>query len=372
MVRDIHGVKRGRNEPCWCGSGLKYKRCHFDRANQPPSPTSEVFKKFRKSSDLRSCSCPPSWKHECSGEIVRAHSLSKRQALGAVTENGHVFSPIPDPQRLFHYDDFKGRLIGVNKASTFTGFCGKHDQAIFRELDTEEFDGKASQTFLVAYRTLCRELFAKQGHVNSFGLIRELDKGRSVADQIFVQQTSLYGSVGARAALAELNVLKDQFDDSLLNTSYTRFSFKNFYFKDGPNFVSAGGFNPTHNLNGCLIQDLSRMDQTSENLFFSILPAKLGFWVSFLWPTEYGLMKTFVDDFERIATVGTAYGVALGFVENTFLKPSTWTRFTLEEKSVITRLTFMGVANDDYSGLPNALAFLANQYPGKPAKIVSA
>ena len=20
----------GRNEPCWCGSGVKYKRCHFD------------------------------------------------------------------------------------------------------------------------------------------------------------------------------------------------------------------------------------------------------------------------------------------------------------------------------------------------------
>jgi len=22
--------KLGRNERCWCGSGLKYKRCHFD------------------------------------------------------------------------------------------------------------------------------------------------------------------------------------------------------------------------------------------------------------------------------------------------------------------------------------------------------
>jgi uncharacterized protein YecA (UPF0149 family) len=22
--------KLGRNEPCWCGSGVKYKRCHLD------------------------------------------------------------------------------------------------------------------------------------------------------------------------------------------------------------------------------------------------------------------------------------------------------------------------------------------------------
>ncbi len=24
----------GRNEPCWCGSGKKYKRCHLDEDRQ--------------------------------------------------------------------------------------------------------------------------------------------------------------------------------------------------------------------------------------------------------------------------------------------------------------------------------------------------
>jgi len=23
-------IKLGRNDPCWCGSGKKYKRCHYD------------------------------------------------------------------------------------------------------------------------------------------------------------------------------------------------------------------------------------------------------------------------------------------------------------------------------------------------------
>ena len=26
---DAPAVKPGRNEPCWCGSGKKYKRCHL-------------------------------------------------------------------------------------------------------------------------------------------------------------------------------------------------------------------------------------------------------------------------------------------------------------------------------------------------------
>ncbi|WP_171842287.1 SEC-C metal-binding domain-containing protein, partial [Vibrio parahaemolyticus] len=24
-------MKVGRNEPCWCGSGKKYKKCHLSR-----------------------------------------------------------------------------------------------------------------------------------------------------------------------------------------------------------------------------------------------------------------------------------------------------------------------------------------------------
>ena len=31
--------KRGRNEPCYCGSGLKYKRCHGARSRQPEYPS---------------------------------------------------------------------------------------------------------------------------------------------------------------------------------------------------------------------------------------------------------------------------------------------------------------------------------------------
>lgn len=26
---DAPAVKPGRNEPCWCGSGKKYKKCHL-------------------------------------------------------------------------------------------------------------------------------------------------------------------------------------------------------------------------------------------------------------------------------------------------------------------------------------------------------
>ncbi|TMQ32378.1 MAG: hypothetical protein E6K70_18875 [Planctomycetota bacterium] len=30
------GVGRGRNQPCWCGSGEKFKHCHLGRSEQEP------------------------------------------------------------------------------------------------------------------------------------------------------------------------------------------------------------------------------------------------------------------------------------------------------------------------------------------------
>ncbi|RYG88110.1 MAG: hypothetical protein EON58_20220 [Alphaproteobacteria bacterium] len=34
--RDERGAMKGRNRngPCWCGSGLKYKKCHLNREEQ--------------------------------------------------------------------------------------------------------------------------------------------------------------------------------------------------------------------------------------------------------------------------------------------------------------------------------------------------
>ncbi len=38
MGRPGGGVGLGRNEPCWCGSGRKFKQCHLDRTVLPPLP----------------------------------------------------------------------------------------------------------------------------------------------------------------------------------------------------------------------------------------------------------------------------------------------------------------------------------------------
>ncbi|MEH6478363.1 MAG: hypothetical protein V7727_21910, partial [Sneathiella sp.] len=93
----------------------------------------------------------------CKSKSIKAHSIQNAGTLGLLERNGHVVMP-----KQHHSKDgpsIKFKEVGRNLATTFTGFCAKHDQTIFKPLDTKPFSAKDSeQLFLLAYRSICREL----------------------------------------------------------------------------------------------------------------------------------------------------------------------------------------------------------------------
>jgi len=370
MPRDVHGEKIGRNALCWCGSGRKYKHCHLNRGQEDPTTRTEAFQGMLSSFKRKECSCPADWKHQCSGNIVRAHSLSRRNALGAVTESGHVFSLLPDWGQLFHKDKFVFKKKGVNEASTFTGFCGHHDNSIFIELDNTEFDGSKPLTFLSAYRTLCREIFMKKAHLGTAEFGKTMDKGRSLDNQLLIQEAVSAVSDGVNSALGELGDLKSHFEAALKASSYDLFAFANFHFPQRPDLVSAGGFNPSHDLSGKFLQDLDLATYT-QNVFFSILPSQNGFWASFLWLRTHSLMERFVADMERsFYSPGGIYAVALSHIENTFLRPSFWEALPEKHKASFHYLMLMDVLHRDYARVKAVAGELAALYPAPADQVV--
>jgi hypothetical protein len=50
--RHIHPTP-GRNDPCWCGSGKKYKKCHLDSDREPQAPTPKEAQKEDELEALR-------------------------------------------------------------------------------------------------------------------------------------------------------------------------------------------------------------------------------------------------------------------------------------------------------------------------------
>jgi hypothetical protein len=99
----------------------------------------------------------PNW--SCESPSISSHSVQNATALSQIEEGGHVmemrmnFSAQPPQPEL--------RSIGRNDASTFPGFCQKHDSEIFKPIDTKPLDVKdGEQLFLLAYRSVSRELHA--------------------------------------------------------------------------------------------------------------------------------------------------------------------------------------------------------------------
>ena len=93
----------------------------------------------------------------CTQKAIRAHSIPSGSVLSRLSRDGHVVMPrlLHDypapPKRLF-------KRIGRNQATTFTGLCAKHDNAIFHPIDDNTPDINSDRDlFLLAYRATLRE-----------------------------------------------------------------------------------------------------------------------------------------------------------------------------------------------------------------------
>ncbi len=58
--------------------------------------------------------------------------------MSKISENGHVVIPNTD----YGKDDliYDVKDVSKNKATTFTGFCDKHDTLVFKDIETKEID----------------------------------------------------------------------------------------------------------------------------------------------------------------------------------------------------------------------------------------
>lgn len=85
--------KMGRNEKCWCKSGVKYKHCHAIREAQEPANIFGFEQKLHE--ELREGYCSLSHKGDCSSTITKAHTIQRRGGLAAISEDNHVLTVKP-------------------------------------------------------------------------------------------------------------------------------------------------------------------------------------------------------------------------------------------------------------------------------------
>jgi len=340
-------MKLGRNDPCWCGSGKKYKRCHFNRHLEKKINPWEASKTVRRAFSSQYCSAPDSLKNKCCGNIVRAHSVSKSTNLKRISRNGHVYAFIPSFENLSKNSGIvQPELVGINKASTFTGFCAYHDKKFFSPLEDNIFNGTKEQCFLLAYRALAREYFTKKSSASLMDYLKSVDRGRELPDQIAIQELAMGHSLGVSAGVRDLKIYKNKYDKMLENTDYYMFRTLIINFKKLPSVMCSAAIYPECDFQGNKLQDLLDLDVTPDLITFSSIASINGGSVVFSWNDENskGYCEKFVSSLKSVITndlTSSLIRFFFEFSENVFLEPNWWESLsnTKQEKLIFRLLS---------------------------------
>ncbi|MFP1817349.1 YecA family protein [Lonsdalea quercina] len=346
--------KIGRNTECWCGSGKKYKRCHSGRDKQVPFSRGDAQGVLSLFSNVSRCSVPERIKHECQTRIVKAHTLSKGNSLKAIAHEGHVLGL---KHGLSSLERNNGRLtlerIGINQASTFTGFCSYHDKELFSCVEDEPFKETKKQCTMLAYRPLMREVYVKEANYKVMQESRDFDRGLSFPEQLAWAKISNDNINGARLSLADLDYIKNRIENSIEDRSFDVLNHLVLHLDQVPGIMACGVHGPIADIFGNELQEItSTEDKRPAYIAVNLLVLDDNGYMIFSWLPEDGeIIMKFVESikkcsFDMLGDRLTNY--IFTFFENVFVSEMWWEALG-EKQERINELMMQGVNMHDYN-----------------------
>lgn len=347
-----------RNKDCWCGSGKKFKNCHLGREQEKPLELWQAELAMKQSFGKKFCSCPDLMKNECEGKIINAHTVSKSSSLKTIARDGHVYGIDASVNQLSNNGGiYKPKLLGINKASTFTGFCSHHDSKLFSPFENEKFKYSKEQLFLIAYRTFAREFYTKESQLKLLKKQKEFDTGMSPLQQAFIQNTTNLQIQGATMALQDNLIHKNILDEMLISKNYSRLNAYVIEFEDILPIACSGGVNPEYDFHQNKIQNISDDSKELDIVCLSVFSEKDKSYAVFAWlDNSNKTASKLIASLEKIVELNLFnYLITYIFVsmENIYINPQWWESLdehlhnNLIELLMIDMHAIFGIQKDD-------------------------
>ena len=279
------------------------------------------------------CSHPDAASNTCSDRIIRAHTVQRRGGLAAIAENGHVISV----KSAFH-DLYKnaGKLapskVGVRSASTFMGFCNRHDTEMFRPVETQSVTLTPETCFLLGFRAISYERLAKQAALGAMEVQREADKGAPFDIQCQIQEYLHIYREGLVRGLADTKRWKAQYDEAFRERQFDICRFYGVEYSEVLPVVGCGGFHPEFDFDGIPLQKISRGAAPHEHVTFNLTVLNGRSVIVLGWiEGDSGPAAEFVLSFANVSASQKADAVirlAFEHIENIFIRPAWWRDLT--------------------------------------------
>jgi hypothetical protein len=279
MEKRVKRRKLGRNDLCWCRSGLKYKNCHLNREKELPPDRQKIWTGIKKNFGKEYCLHPQASKSTCSPKIIKAHTLQRNGGLSRIARNGCVYQlKFPDSgfTEIDMEDDLpQPVLVGVKAASTFTGFCGFHDSITFEPIEQHFFQSIPQHTFLLGYRAICMQLFVTKAWVESASLASRLDSGMTEQKQRNYQLNHNIAKAGYELALLDAKLHKSQYDNVLISSDYDCVNYYVVRLQNVPEVMCANATMPLYDFHGNGLQWFENLRQIEKAFDKSFGPSEL-------------------------------------------------------------------------------------------------
>jgi len=268
-------------------------------------------------------------------QIIKAHSIQRNQSLANIATNSHVYQ-ISNQRSIKNNNKLVYELEGINKASTFRGFCKKHDNELFEPIDNSPLTPSDEQVFLYAYRSISREVFEKSKALSLSISLSDSYKN-DCAEQRLIDKLIEGTSYG----LEQLIAIKESYDVTLKSKSFSDIKFVVFKCNQEPNIAFSGLIYPDFDFLGNHLQHLDGSNGQLSLLTFCSAPMIEGWGYILAWHQENSATcDTFISSLTQVIRDGNCVEDALfRFVisscENHAFSPIWWDALDAEKKDKV-------------------------------------
>jgi len=210
------------------------------------SKLQHTFFRLNSSPQKLECQFVDTYGVRCTRNAINSHSLQRNGALKCIAENGHVYGLDTYTTKL--KTGAKYKKLGLKKASISPGFCPKHDQELFRQVESGTEKLNKPDMLLLGYRSICHELFKKERVESIYShpdfIKATLDIGGDAIDYV---STYLHGTIVGKADLVRHKRAYERMLHSGRHGNALGFSL---YYETPLPFAYSGGFAPEFTSDG--------------------------------------------------------------------------------------------------------------------------
>jgi hypothetical protein len=258
--------------------------------------------------------------------------------LKKIALNGHVRYFKPSLDNIFKN---KGRLEcgidGIGKASTFFGFCKKHDTDLFSPVENYHFDDCKEHAQILGYRAVCKELYAKEQQKNHHVDLDELLKREGAFTYPLSQQRENHLS-GINLSLTEVTKLKERLEENISKGNTDNINFLSIRTNDITEYMCSGAFIPELTFDSKRLHNLYSIEKIECHVSVNIFASDQDGVILFQWLDKNSDIEDFLSSLlskNEIEIPELITNMVFEFLENTFISPLWWNKLSTKQQKLI-------------------------------------